>query len=356
MAFQGAQADEAPVLVIITSNPCNIQFSSATYLVNEAGVTATITATRTNSPYGAVSVDYSTVAGGTAVDGTHYVSTSGTLNWADGDMADKTFTIDITDNGTSDGFKTVNLELTNATGFSTLGTQTTATLMIIDDESSGIIYVDQANSGTEDGSSWATAWNTLQEGLDFAALGGGNEIWVAAGTYSTTSQTSYFNMLTGVNIYGGFNGTETLLSERNWTANVTILSGDRDSSNSATAGDSYHVVYFNNDDNVRLDGFTIRYGYANGATAPDGYGGGICIQNGSTGVTIANCIVEYCSSTYSGGGIYFDVTSGALTIQDCTVQYCTKTETATGSGGGGIFVNAGSFTITGTTIQDCASS
>jgi hypothetical protein len=33
-------------------------------------------------------------------------------------------------------------------------------------------------------------------------------------------------MKNGVAIYGGFIGNETLLSERNWGANVTILSGE----------------------------------------------------------------------------------------------------------------------------------
>ena len=46
----------------------------------------------------------------------------------------------------------------------------------------------------------------------------------------------------GVEVYGGFAGTETLLSERNPAANITILSGDI-----GTLGDPsdncYHVVY-----------------------------------------------------------------------------------------------------------------
>ena len=73
----------------------SIVLSSATYAVTENGVSATITAIRSGGSDGAVGVDYAT-ADGTAVAGAYYTAASGTLSWADGDTADKTFTVTIT--------------------------------------------------------------------------------------------------------------------------------------------------------------------------------------------------------------------------------------------------------------------
>ena len=35
-----------------------------------------------------------------------------------------------------------------------------------------------------------------------------------------------FQMVEGVRMYGGFDGTETALEQRDWVSNVTILSGN----------------------------------------------------------------------------------------------------------------------------------
>src|SRR5215475_1262798 len=90
---------------------------------------------------------------------------------------------------------------------------------------------------------WAngTAFTDLQSAL--AASGSGDEIWVAAATYKpdASDRTKSFALKDGVGIYGGFVGTETLRSQRNPAANVTILSGDIGTPGSA-ADNSYHVV------------------------------------------------------------------------------------------------------------------
>ncbi|NNL76932.1 MAG: hypothetical protein HKO68_11400, partial [Desulfobacterales bacterium] len=63
-------------------------------------------------------------------------------------------------------------------------------------------YVDAGITGG-DGSSWGSAYETIQEAID--ATTPGDDIWVRAGTYSLTNQ---INVDVAVNIYGGFNGTE----------------------------------------------------------------------------------------------------------------------------------------------------
>jgi len=77
------------------------------------------------------------------------------------------------------------------------------------------------------GSAWGAACG-LQHALNDIAVSG-DELWVAAGTYKPTadnSRSATFQLKNGVGVYGGFAMTETLRSQRNWTANVTVLSGD----------------------------------------------------------------------------------------------------------------------------------
>jgi hypothetical protein len=78
----------------------SLQFSSATYSVGESGGTSTITVTRTGGSSGTVTVDYATVAGGTATGGASctagidYITTSGTLTFLDAEVS-KTFNVSI---------------------------------------------------------------------------------------------------------------------------------------------------------------------------------------------------------------------------------------------------------------------
>ena len=107
-----------------------VTFSSPTYNVTENGVTATVTVNRVGNTAGAIAVNYATVAGGTAVAGTDYTTTSGTLNWAAGNSTPQTFTIPVVDNPALNANKTINLSLTNATGGAQIVGTSTATLTI----------------------------------------------------------------------------------------------------------------------------------------------------------------------------------------------------------------------------------
>ncbi|MEN8218471.1 MAG: Calx-beta domain-containing protein [Pseudomonadota bacterium] len=91
----------------------HVQFSAADYSINENGNTVTITVTRSGgSQEGQSTLNYATTSG-TATSGSDYTQTTGTLSWADGDSADKTFTIAIIDDGKSEGDETFTITLTD---------------------------------------------------------------------------------------------------------------------------------------------------------------------------------------------------------------------------------------------------
>ncbi len=114
-------------------------FSTSTYTVNENDGTATITVNLDMAAPAPVSVDYAT-SDGTAVAGTDYTATSGTLNFLPGDSS-KTFTVSITDNAVYAAPKSLNLAISNPSGAS-LGTVNTATLMIADNDAPNTALVD----------------------------------------------------------------------------------------------------------------------------------------------------------------------------------------------------------------------
>lgn len=64
--------------------------------VEEFDTEAVICIERSEGDDGAASIDYTTVDG-TALDGTNYTVTAGTLNWAAGETGQKCFTIPLLD-------------------------------------------------------------------------------------------------------------------------------------------------------------------------------------------------------------------------------------------------------------------
>jgi hypothetical protein len=112
----------------------SLQFSATNYNVNEGDGSATITVTRSENNDGAISVDYAT-SDNTAIAGSDYTQTSGTINWNDGDDADKTFTIDIIDDSAQESDERLIVSLGNPTGGAQLGSPNTAIVTIIDNDS-----------------------------------------------------------------------------------------------------------------------------------------------------------------------------------------------------------------------------
>ncbi len=113
-----------------------LQFSAPSYNGGEDGTAVSITVTRWDdirlNLLEPVVVNYS-ATDGTATDGSDYVSTSGTLTF-DPLVLSQTFTIEIIDDDVYEGDETVNLTLSDPSDDATLGPQSTAILIIAEDD------------------------------------------------------------------------------------------------------------------------------------------------------------------------------------------------------------------------------
>lgn len=101
-------------------------------VVEGEGASAQINVARIGRTCGAVSVSYS-LASGSATAGLDFMSTSGTLTWADGDARDQVFNVQILDDDTDEPQETLQVNLDDATG-AALGTPSQATVRINDDD------------------------------------------------------------------------------------------------------------------------------------------------------------------------------------------------------------------------------
>jgi parallel beta-helix repeat protein len=175
-----------------------------------------------------------------------------------------------------------------------------------------VIYVDNmAKRGSNTGMSWANAYLDLQDALERAASGYGSQIWVAEGIYKpTTNPGNYvatFELINGVALYGGFAGTETSLSQRNWLTNQTTLTGDVTDDGQS---DMHYVVTASDvNETAIIDGFTITMGYY--AALRCDVGGSPIIQH--------NRIIKNGRVTEKHGGIFCN-NGSSPTIADCSIQ------------------------------------
>lgn len=243
-----------------------------------------------------------------------------------------------------------------------------------------------ANGGNDDndGLTWATAYASPQKAIDALNDGTGQrgEVWVAAGTYAPsahitedTNSPVAFLMHSGINVFGGFRGTETSIDQRDgyydgsdddqpnrdsqytWKFHEeyrTIFQGHSCTVPvwNSTKGEwvfssgSYHVVWFapiaangvgTSDNKVAmfdketvLDGVTIEGGKhtVESGSVSEGY-----LPNDGAGVLMGenailrNCVVRYCYAAGRGAAVY----NGGGRVEKCLIY---NNVNASGDGGG----------------------
>jgi len=240
---------------------------------------------------------------------------------------------------------------------------------------SSIWHVNHANGSPGDGTSWAQAFLDLQDALDVASSG--DQIWMAQGTYtpsdtggSNESQEASYRLIAGVEIYGGFVGSETNLGERDPSTYVVVLSGDLeqdDFSGGTTIDNAFHVVTADNLFGISplIDGVAITQGnavvsggglfilnYHDSSTAypilkmcnivnnDAKFGGGVHVETG--GVTLILCKLIRNDAAANGGAIY---SLGNLVVDNCLISANTANDM-----GGAMYCNGNQFKVLSSTI------
>ena len=117
-------------------NPGQLQLVSGSASRSENGGSFTVQVQRSSGTDGAVSVDYAT-SDGSAAAGSDYSAVAGTLSFASGAGGTQNVNVPILDDGGDENDETINFSLSNPTGGATLGSPSTATLTIVDDDTGG---------------------------------------------------------------------------------------------------------------------------------------------------------------------------------------------------------------------------
>lgn len=271
-------------------------------------------------------------------------------------------------------------------------------------------YVKQVASGTGDGSSWENASGDLQEMINqLSVLTGTRQVWLAKGNYKPTTAAAYptiddnsspatgtiksavkprfntFLLKTGVDIYGGFDGSDDpsqTIAGRDLVNNITMLDG-----NMANGSRLIHIVLaLNLTSATILDGLTIANGQANianntnviygGYTFSSSIGAAMVIRNAdlrlknveirnnignSSGIALSvvassasdisklymdNCVVDNNDLTYTGNSGVISVLGGANEVTIVNSRFTNnRNNGASGSNNGGALSVAGTSAL-----------
>ncbi|HEX2871259.1 MAG TPA: right-handed parallel beta-helix repeat-containing protein [Polyangiaceae bacterium] len=188
------------------------------------------------------------------------------------------------------------------------------------------LRVDPTITTPGDGSSWANAMGSLQAAVTQQQAASGGEVWTKQATITAVNSATLLTLGSSVTIYGGFEGTEVLLSQRPTPTEATVTVLD-------AAGLAYPAV--KGAGGATLDGFLIKNASGNGgsaftATSVTGLvlrnvwfkgnaskGGGNCggalVLNGG-GARLENCRFEGNKSDGVGGAICLENSVSVLTI------------------------------------------
>lgn len=166
-------------------------------------------------------------------------------------------------------------------------------------------------------------------------MSGNVQIWVAAGVYYPTTTTnrsiSFQISRANLTVSGGFAGTETNFSQRNFVTNEVVLTGNI-GSNATHVDNSLNVVSVTNANNTtHLMGLIIADG--NNTLS----GGGMIVSSGF--LNISDCKFRYNNSSVHGGGLLLGGLQGASNQN--VITRCEFIGNYASQYGGGVMISVG---------------
>ena len=189
-----------------------IEFSTRDFITDENNPSASITVKRTGSAIGTVAIDY-TSSNGTASQGSDFILSDGSLIWADGDAADKTFTVSIINDTLLEFPESAILALSSPSGGAQLGSLSNATLTINDNDLNDVCASSRLISGTPFSAIQSTDLATSTgDPTPFCESTSGNGVWyryqaTTIGTLTVDTDGSDFDTL--LTVFSGTCGSFT---------------------------------------------------------------------------------------------------------------------------------------------------
>ncbi|MBO7259972.1 MAG: hypothetical protein J6U97_00580, partial [Bacteroidaceae bacterium] len=203
--------------------------------------------------------------------------------------------------------------------------------LFITPDANNIIYVATEESGDANGSSWTNATSNLQMAINRAATFAVKpQVWVKAGTYGNEEDGDYYIAIAeGVEIYGGFAGTETALEQRDLSANQTILDGKNKKRVLYQAND------FKENTTAVIDGFVIQNGKSSN-------GAGALLRDFAI---IRNCIIRNNTATTYRSAIQ---ANGYIEVINCLIA----DNNSNGSNGYSVYLSENSLFVNNTVVNN----
>jgi len=228
----------------------------------------------------------------------------------------------------------------NSSG-TTAGPVSALTTSMLFPNADNVFFVTPTGSGTKEGNSWANASDNLQQVLYVAnLLTVKPTVWVAEGTYvgDSIAEHDAFTMMAGVNVYGGFAGTETMLSQRDPANHPTILDGQqvqRVLGQTEAFTDALAAVW---------DGFILEKGCL--STGPFGAGAALLGNGTLRNSIVRNNHVLYGNREVGGGGLYLNGGTAdhcEICQNDANNTYSSNYNHEYQAQGGGVYMTLGSL-------------
>jgi len=215
------------------------------------------------------------------------------------------------------------------------------------------IHVSPEGSGN--GSSWQLATN-LHAALAEASLD--DVLWLRSGTYLTSAsddRNEAFEVPPGIQILGGFSGSEQAASRRDPVRQPTILTGEIGTPDAHD--NAYTILLLRGDHSATtIDGITIQRAYANGAGGPGEAtraGGGVLVHADRPGTSstpsFVNCTFAE-NYARDGGAVYID---GRAALASPSFIACTFRQNEADLDGGAVYNDARRHGLVAPSFTDC---